>query len=429
MIVKSLYTHLFCRKGSCYIYNSETRFFAVIPQNVYSAIYDEDFASLDNDIMEFLLKNKLVLDENDKHTYYKEQKLRFMASSFDKTCMELVVVPTTACNFSCPYCFEKSKTNLTMSDDVIDSLIAFVKSHSRIESVNLTWYGGEPLLAFGQIRKIYARLKNEVPIAIKKHSLITNGYLINDDMLSFFRDAHLTDIQITLDGNKERHNSLRFLRGKKETFDVVLGNIVKCSQELADADINVRVNINKENQADYIEIRDLLKQQLGLSNVSVYPGFIREETPNGHSFCFNSIDRRSACDFYAEIARKGCKPLKPAVANKGCMINKINSYIVGPVGEIYKCWNDVSDKNKIIGYIQEKCLVNRTLFARYMTDLSPFSNSQCKECLAFPICGGECGWYRYKNLYEKGKFDTCSSFENISFLENSLIELYGAKEL
>lgn len=427
MIVKSLYTHLFCRNDSFYVYNSETNFFTVVTQDVYAAIYDDDLASLDNQTRDFLIEKRVVLDEKDKYTYYKEQMLRFGASSFNRSRLELVVVPTTACNFSCPYCFEAKKTNLTMPDTVIDSLIDFVKSHKLIENIDLTWYGGEPLLAFKQIRKIYTRLKNEVSVRIRKHSLITNGYLINDEVLSFLEEAHLTDIQITLDGNENHHNSLRFLRGKKETFQVILEHILKCSRLLNDVDINVRVNVNKENKNDYIEIYELLKHELQLSNVSVYPGFIREETPDGHSFCFKSIDRKEACEFYLEMARKGCKPLKPSVVHKGCMINKVNSYIVGPMGEIYKCWNDVSDNTKVIGNIQDKALANRTLFARYMTDLSPFSNSQCKDCSVFPICSGECAWYRYKNLYEKGKFDTCSSFRNLEFLEDCLLEYYGEK--
>jgi uncharacterized protein len=64
-----------------------------------------------------------------------------------------------------------------------------------------------------------------------------------------------------------------------------------------------------------------------------------------------------------------------------------------------------------------------------MTDLSPFSNPECQDCMVFPICSGECGWYRYKNLYEKGKFDTCSSFKNIKFLEDCLVESYKNKRV
>lgn len=80
MIIKSLYTHLFCRNDNCYIYNSETNFFAVIPQELYMKVFDEDFCSLNKDIMKFLLDNKLVLEEKDKYTYFKEQKLRFGSS-------------------------------------------------------------------------------------------------------------------------------------------------------------------------------------------------------------------------------------------------------------------------------------------------------------------------------------------------------------
>ena len=112
----------------------------------------------------------------------------------------------------------------------------------------------------------------------------------------------------------------------------------------------------------------------------------------------------------------------PQKANKGCMVNKLNAYIVGPRGEIYKCWNDVGNTAKIIGNIKEKELQNKPLLYRYMNDVSPFSDVRCKECMLFPICSGGCSWYRYRNICEKGKFDVCSQFKNEENLKAVLIK-------
>lgn len=86
----------------------------------------------------------------------------------------------------------------------------------------------------------------------------------------------------------------------------------------------------------------------------------------------------------------------------------MNSYIIGPEGEIYKCWNDVSDRNKIIGYINTQKLTNVDLLAKYMVDSTIFEETKCRECFFFPICGGGCPQYRIQNKYENGNYDLCA---------------------
>lgn len=105
---------------------------------------------------------------------------------------------------------------------------------------------------------------------------------------------------------------------------------------------------------------------------------------------------------------------------RGCMMNTINSYIIGASGELYKCWNDVSNPRKIIGYIDQKDFVNKGLFYQYMLECSQFDDLECRNCKVFPICQGGCGWYRYRNLYEKGSFNVCSIFKNTDKLKFAL---------
>ena len=425
MIETSLYTHIFCRGGSFYVYNSESGMFAKIPQQIFEAIYNRDYSIIDSDMIEYLLekKKKIIVFSEEKYSYYNEQKIRFISSVCDRENMGLVIVPTTSCNFSCPYCFENKKTNKTITPDIEEELISFIRSHKSIKYIDLTWYGGEPLLAFPHIVNIYNRIEKEVNAKIKKHSIITNGYLINDDVIDFFKKSKMNNIQITLDGTQENHNSLRFVKGINiNTYEVILDNIVKTAKALPDKHIYIRININKTNEGDYLEMYNFFAKDIKLENIFVYPGFIREETSDGCSFCYKSIDSNYIGLFYNKLMEHGDEfRTLPQKLAKGCMINKLNSYIIGPMGEIYKCWNDVSNLSKIIGYITDNKIKNGTLFGKYMNDVSPYSDEYCKECKVFPICSGECGWYKYKNKFENGNFNTCSQYKDLSFLEDVLL--------
>ncbi|WP_428845035.1 SPASM domain-containing protein [Bacteroides pyogenes] len=71
--------------------------------------------------------------------------------------------------------------------------------------------------------------------------------------------------------------------------------------------------------------------------------------------------------------------------------------------------------------MNKKEILNKTLFYRYMQELSPFSDDMCRNCELLPICSGGCGWYRYKNRYENGSFDICSMYKGKELLEKALL--------
>lgn len=101
-------------------------------------------------------------------------------------------------------------------------------------------------------------------------------------------------------------------------------------------------------------------------------------------------------------------------------MHQMSSYIIGPEGEIYKCWNDVSNPDKVIGYINDKKITNKTLMVNYALRSIPY-NDECKHCHAFPICDGGCGYNRYRNIFEGCHFDTCSPYKDIERLKKALL--------
>lgn len=387
-------------------------------------LFNRDYQLLPVSVIDDLLTKGVICNETEQYLYYQEEFVKFNASAYNNKEIGLVLVPTTNCNFNCPYCFEGDKKALVMTEDVQNSIIDYLRNNHEAKKIHLTWYGGEPLIAFNVIKSLYEKINAIEEKEIISHTIITNGYLISDDVINFINYAKVKDIQITLDGTKDRHNTLRCLRGShKPTFDKILLNLNKVLTNCAETQVSLRVNINRQNTDDFFEIYKHIYENTQSKRIIVYPGFIREDATDKCSLCYNSMPNKLIFQFYKELYLKGVNVsfVPKLVKTRGCMMHQLNSFIIGPCGELYKCWNDVNNEDKIIGYINGNNIENRELFYHLLTETHPFADSHCKNCLQFPICSGGCGWYRSRNINANGQFNLCPIQKDLSILEECLI--------
>lgn len=254
--------------------------------------------------------------------------------------------------------------------------------------------------------------------------MITNGYLINDEIIEFFKAHPLTNVQITLDGRKEVHDARRILKHSgKGTFDVIYRNIRRIAEEWQDTKISVRVNIDKNNKDDFAALSGDIKSW-GYEHIYVYPGFIRTEygvTEQNHC---DDLTNEDVQNFYFSLNEDAgisymCSPL-----SRHCVMTAINSYLIGPEGEIYKCWNEVGDIRKVIGNIKDEKVRNLPLLSKYMTMANMFEDAKCKECSLLPICTGGCPRRRINNLFFGEHHDLCTWFKNRETLIKVLCKYY-----
>src|SRR4051812_45254415 len=72
---------------------------------------------------------------------------RFRAGTSDRSAFALTIVTSLGCNFDCPYCFE-NKPPAILDAETEQLLLEVVDSQlETIAHFDVTWYGGEPLLA------------------------------------------------------------------------------------------------------------------------------------------------------------------------------------------------------------------------------------------------------------------------------------------
>lgn len=418
----SQYSFLFEEKGNYYIFNSQTLFFSKISREFYNQLLNNEFEKFDSKTLEKLIEKKILLEEKDSSTCFNHLKTRHLASAYSTDTISLIVVPTTGCNFDCPYCFEPKKSPKVMSDQVMDRLIDYINKRSYADKISLTWYGGEPLLMIKKIQNLYHRIKNECNKEIIRNEIITNGYLLNQEVIEIFKDINIDKIQISLDGTQIHHDKTRFLRnGHKPTFKTIEENIKKLAIAIPELPISIRVNITKNNWHDFVELYHYYNKENWHNKIHLYPGYIREDDEENRKLCNHCFKNNELLDLYLKFAEEGVNVnLFPRNNFKGCMLQRANSYIVGPEGELYKCWNDVSNPEKIVGSIMHNNLVNYDLLMKYMQECSPV-REDCRECRVYPICDGGCGYMVYRNKFENALYEVCTVYKDPNNLKKALV--------
>lgn len=112
----------------------------------------------------------------------------------------LTFIVTDDCNFNCSYCLQK-KEKKYMHHTTIKTAVDFFYPYLKGDKIYLNFYGGEPLLAYDQIKYAVKLLqeKNKTGNKNIEYSLTTNGSLITDEMLEFF-DHHQFGLMLSFDG-------------------------------------------------------------------------------------------------------------------------------------------------------------------------------------------------------------------------------------
>lgn len=401
----SKYNILCENDNQSYILNTVTGAIGEIDEQTKNNFTDHNLKKLDENTFKMAKEEGFVVSKEIDETTLLE--LNYLKSQFNDEYLGIVIAPTMQCNFACPYCFEP-RIKGKMSIKTQHALIDFIEMHLKrgIKHIDVTWYGGEPLIYKDIIAKLTKQITKLALNYNVKYSayIITNGYLVNDDDKLFFKKNNIKGAQITIDGPPEIHDTRRVLKNGAPTFNTLITNIRRLL--LFGVDVSIRVNVDKTNKRYLEKLLQILNKEK-LNDCRIALGHVQSYTPICQSISTTCITKKQfrAQEYkFAQMLEKynfksPFSKIELEPKNIYCGAVMENYYVVDSEGYLYKCWNDISIHEHAIGKLgtqqTEKMKLNE---AKYLT-WNPCNIKKCRQCKELPFCMGGCPFMA--NVLEK----------------------------
>lgn len=334
-----------------------------------------------------LQKGIFVCDEADETETYIRKREEYERSSGEYT---ITINPTLACNMSCWYCYESHKNMPAMSADVKQSVLLLIDkllADNKLKKLNLSFFGGEPLLYFDKvIVDIINHAKMQCKAFDAKLSIhfTTNAYLLTDNVLKHLEGLDVS-FQITIDGGKQVHDSVRKTKGGEPTYARIVEHI---HQTLSRGfSVGVRFNYTAKSIPSFIDVvKDF--------------SHLQQEQKQLVNFTFQRVWQDNEGD--ADQVGQQVEHIERAFEQAGLFVNNAKSYIVPYCyadgvntavvnynGDLFKCTaRDFAPKSKegtlaADGTLRWNERLRKRMSIRHGSDT-------CLQCRIYPICHGGC---------------------------------------
>lgn len=388
----SLFNVFIPRSKSCIVYNTLWDTFLVVGEGQASLLQSDQVeeGNFSEELYQAFVAKKILVDtELDELSIargiYEQVK-------GDPSHFEIVISPTLDCNFRCWYCYESHRDKAVISAEDLQNLSQFVSKlisgDTTIESLSIKFFGGEPLLCFDDVMQPFLselrhlRRGSSVKVDI---GITTNGYLLSHDRLLFLKEHGVNNLQITIDGNQERHNRVRFSQKGDDSYRQIIANIlVALSLEYV---VNLRLNISEDtalNVADLLQDFSVLSEQYKKFLVfSIHKVWQADDAVHA-----------VISDIVQDIRSQGYQCVsyfsRPSTLRDICYADKPNHITLNPRGEIYKCTARDFTSSNVEGYLRENGAIEWTELHTLRERATPFEVEACCSCPILPICAGGC---------------------------------------
>ena len=385
--------------GEHLLYNTATGAFAALDD----AAWNEFEAGGDTLAEEFALAGFLT-DLAPEEELARQQE-KFDAVRADRSQLTLSFVPTYACNYRCPYCYELGHNKIKGKMDVrmIDAICAFTEDrHAQdgFERLTVQWYGGDPTLALDVVEELSKRLTawcDETGITYDA-MMITNANLVDEAAAQLIADVRISKAFLTIDGPEELHNRRRVAADGSNSYE----RNIQAARLLRARGVRVMagMNVDKVSWPLYPEMRDKLAAE---EDIDLNPGKLCDYGSffGRAPFCEPDFDLFSHEEFAqarleqyanethsAEDLRELLRPIE-----RFCTGQLDNYFVIDLLGDVYNCDGWVGDK----AHVRFNLLDDPSTWKLADISHDPTRDEKCSACELLPLCLGSCHWERACN--------------------------------
>ena len=364
----------------------------------------EDLDEVLSDIAELKEGGKLFTEDQ-----YADKAFDFKNRHTEIKALCLHVAHT--CNLNCTYCFaaqgkyhgERALMSFETGKRALDFL---VENSGKRRNLEVDFFGGEPLMNFEVVKQLVAYARS-IEDKCGKHfrfTLTTNGVLLDDEVTEFAnRECH--NVVLSLDGRKEVHDRLRKTINGKGSYDTIVPKFQKFVKARGDKGYYVRGTFTHNNTDftnDIFHMADLGFTELSMEPVVCAPG---------EEYALTEEDLPVLFEQYEILAKEMLRREREGrpftfyhymldLTGGPCIYKRISGcgsgteYLaVTPWGELYPCHQFVGDPKYSMGNIWDG-VTNKALQDEFKL-CNAYARPDCKDCWAKLYCSGGCAANAY----------------------------------
>lgn len=285
-----------------------------------------------------------------------------------------------------------------MSVEIQDDVVALAErmlDAANTKNLHVNWFGGEPLLALDVIESLSGRLMALIEQRGGAYgaSIITNGYLLTQDIADVLARCKIEEAQITIDGLAATHDATRYLRGGKPTFERIVDNLRSVHIPFR---VNIRNNVHEGNRNKVDELQSFIKQLAEESDneLKYYPA------PVFGSEAANERGRQVRLLCGGDASEIGIRQEAGRFhVGRGhyCGAHSIWSVGIDDRGNLQKCWEAIDKPDTSFGTAHDwdpanpfATASNPDNLTMYLNTANPVPDDECRECVWLPSCVGGC---------------------------------------
>lgn len=360
-------------------------------EDVYDLTFD---TSQEMEFYNDLINQKMIVENQTNEINILNYNFREWQLAASKK-MGVIMLPTRNCNFRCPYCYEDHDSEF-MTDDIYEGTLRWISENSKrcgCEQIGISWFGGEPMLAYDKIIPFMQKLREmNFGLRISGH-MTTNGYLLTKDKFQSLIENSVTDFQITVDGMADMHDKTRYLVGGGGTWSVIINNLMDMKSLKDNFKITIRTNMSRDLVDSPEEWFEFLQTNFSDDKRFIFHcETIKDLGGKNKDFAYTQGEpREDPMQYILTLFKKYRLPLKNYthylnLFSMMCYAANPYNIVVDYDGSMEKCTICIDEERNKVGKIEKNSIkINKNNYA-WWVDYD--NKSECKNCKIYPICYG-----------------------------------------
>lgn len=381
-------------------------------------VTEQDIRACVSDIRSLKLSGKLFTPDT-----FEKDATRFKEKS-GNIIKALCLHVAHTCNLNCGYCFASQGNyhgdRAVMSFEVGKRALDFLVENSGTRTnLEVDFFGGEPLMNWDVVKKlvVYARSIEKEKGKNFRFTLTTNGVLVDDDVIEF-ANKEMHNVVLSLDGRKEIHDAVRVDYAGNGSWERIVPKFQKFVKARGNREYYMRGTFTHANPDFTKDINVML--DLGFNKLSMEPVVCAPEDASA----LTQEDLPIVLEQYELLAKDMLRKEKEGkpytfyhymidLTGGPCIYKRISGcgsgteyMAVTPWGDLYPCHQFVGEEKFRLGNVFDG-VTNNDIREEFRS-CNVYVRPECKDCWAKLWCSGGCAANAYhatgsiRGVYEYG---------------------------